>query len=119
LTAAASTPTTASLEIFQRDPDSKSPTLLRVQDSSDVAAAGLAPELPTEILGVGNLAVFMPEDAQYFKILNETELSVEKTKELKIMRFLLKIKHDTPSVRKTALCQHHGQSPRFRSSAAL
>ncbi|KAI9432775.1 hypothetical protein H4582DRAFT_1992930, partial [Lactarius indigo] len=39
------------------------------QDGSDAAAgagaAGLAPELPTEIPGVGNLAFFKPEDAQY------------------------------------------------------
>ena len=33
-----------------------SPTLLRIQDSSDAAAtAGLASELPTEIPGVGRL----------------------------------------------------------------
>ncbi|KAI9432764.1 hypothetical protein H4582DRAFT_1992775 [Lactarius indigo] len=33
-------------------------------DGSD-AAAGLAPELPTEIPGIGNLGFFKPEDAQY------------------------------------------------------
>ncbi|KAH9995093.1 armadillo-type protein [Russula vinacea] len=85
-----------------------------IQDGSDAAAtaaaaAGLAPELPTEIPGVGNLAFFKPEDAQYFaKILkeeDETELSVEEMKERKIMRLLLKIKNGTPSVRKTALRQ--------------
>jgi splicing factor 3B subunit 1 len=81
-----------------------------IQDGSDAAAAaGLAPELPTEIPGVGNLAFFKPEDVQYFaKILkeeDETELSVEEMKERKIMRLLLKIKNGTPPVRKTALRQ--------------
>ena len=85
----------------------------QIQESSDAAAlaaaAGLAPELPTEIPGVGNLAFFKAEDAQYFaKILkeeDETELSVEEMKERKIMRLLLKIKNGTPPVRKTALRQ--------------
>ncbi|EPQ56494.1 ARM repeat-containing protein [Gloeophyllum trabeum ATCC 11539] len=84
-----------------------------IKESSDAAAvaaaAGLAPELPTEIPGVGNLAFFKPEDAQYFaKILkeeDETELSVDEMKERKIMRLLLKIKNGTPPVRKTALRQ--------------
>lgn len=85
----------------------------QIQESSDAAAmaaaAGLAPELPTEIPGVGNLAFFKAEDAQYFaKILkeeDETELSVDEMKERKIMRLLLKIKNGTPPVRKTALRQ--------------
>ena len=85
----------------------------QIQESSDAAAAaaaaGLAPDLPTEIPGVGNLAFFKAEDAQYFaKILkeeDETELSVEEMKERKIMRLLLKIKNGTPPVRKTALRQ--------------
>lgn len=85
----------------------------QIQEGSDAAAAaaaaGLAPELPTEIPGVGNLAFFKAEDAQYFaKILkeeDETELSVEEMKERKIMRLLLKIKNGTPPVRKTALRQ--------------
>jgi splicing factor 3B subunit 1 len=84
-----------------------------IQESSDAAAvaaaAGLAPELPTEIPGVGNLAFFKAEDAEYFaKILkeeDETQLSVEEMKERKIMRLLLKIKNGTPPVRKTALRQ--------------
>ncbi|KAK1221091.1 U2 snRNP component prp10 [Marasmius sp. AFHP31] len=84
-----------------------------IQESSDAAAvaaaAGLAPELPTEIPGVGNLAFFKAEDAQYFaKILkeeDETQLSVDEMKERKIMRLLLKIKNGTPPVRKTALRQ--------------
>jgi splicing factor 3B subunit 1 len=38
----------------------------QIQEGSDAAAAGLAPELPTEIPGVGNLAFFKAEDAQYF-----------------------------------------------------
>lgn len=85
----------------------------QISDGSDAAAAaaaaGLAPELPTEIPGVGALAFFKAEDAQYFaKILkeeDETELSVEEMKERKIMRLLLKIKNGTPPVRKTALRQ--------------
>jgi splicing factor 3B subunit 1 len=85
----------------------------QIKESSDAAAvaaaAGLAPDLPTEIPGVGNLAFFKPEDAQYFaKILeeeDETQLSVEEMKERKIMRLLLKIKNGTPPVRKTALRQ--------------
>ena len=85
----------------------------QIQESSDAAsiaaAAGLAPELPTEIPGVGNLAFFKPEDAQYFaKIIkeeDETQLTVDEMKERKIMRLLLKIKNGTPPVRKTALRQ--------------
>ncbi|KAF9052360.1 ARM repeat-containing protein [Hymenopellis radicata] len=85
----------------------------QIQESSDAAAvaaaAGLAPELPTEIPGVGTLAFFKAEDAQYFaKIMkeeDETELSVDEMKERKIMRLLLKIKNGTPPVRKTALRQ--------------
>ncbi|KAJ7583237.1 armadillo-type protein [Mycena floridula] len=85
----------------------------QIQESSDAAAvaaaAGLAPELPTEIPGVGALAFFKAEDAEYFaKILkeeDETELSVDEMKERKIMRLLLKIKNGTPPVRKTALRQ--------------
>jgi splicing factor 3B subunit 1 len=84
-----------------------------IKEGSDAAAvaaaAGLAPELPTEIPGVGNLAFFKAEDAQYFaKILkeeDETQLSVDEMKERKIMRLLLKIKNGTPPVRKTALRQ--------------
>jgi splicing factor 3B subunit 1 len=84
-----------------------------IKEGSDAvfmaAAAGLAPELPTEIPGVGNLAFFKPEDAQYFaKILkeeDETEPSIDEMKERKIMRLLLKIKNGTPPVRKTALRQ--------------
>ena len=88
-------------------------TGFHIQEGSDAAAAaaaaGLAPELPTEIPGVGSLAFFKPEDAQYFsKILkeeDETQLSVDEMKERKIMRLLLKIKNGTPPVRKTALRQ--------------
>ncbi|KAF7294433.1 Small nuclear ribonucleoprotein [Mycena kentingensis (nom. inval.)] len=89
------------------------PEGFHIREGSDAAAlaaaAGLAPELPTEIPGVGALAFFKAEDAQYFaKILkeeDETELSVDEMKERKIMRLLLKIKNGTPPVRKTALRQ--------------
>ena len=61
------------------------------------ADGGLAPELLTGIPGVGNLAFFKPEDAQYFaKILeeeDETGLSIDEMKERKITRLLLKIKN--------------------------
>lgn len=85
----------------------------QIAEGSDAAAvaaaAGLAPNLPTEIPGVGTLAFFKAEDAEYFKaILNEddeTLLSVDEMKERKIMRLLLKIKNGTPPVRKTALRQ--------------
>lgn len=85
----------------------------QIQDGSDAAAtltaAGLAPEVPTDIPGVGALAFFKPEDAQYFgKILkeeDESEMTVDELKERKIMRLLLKIKNGTPPVRKTALRQ--------------
>lgn len=84
-----------------------------IQETSDAAAAaaaaGLAPELPTEVPGVGDLQFFKPEDAQYFaKILkeeDETKLTVEEMKERKIMRLLLKIKNGTPPMRKSALRQ--------------
>ena len=69
----------------------------QIQESLDAAAmaaaAGLAPELPTEIPGVGNLVFFKAKDAQYFlKILkeeDETELTVKEMKEHKIMWLLL------------------------------
>jgi splicing factor 3B subunit 1 len=84
-----------------------------IQESSDAAAVaaatGLAPELPREIPGVGNLTFFKAEDAKYFaKILkeeDETQLFVKGFKERKIMRLLLKIKNGTPPIRKTALRQ--------------
>lgn len=105
---------------------------LQSQEGSDaaaaVAAAGVAPDLPTEI-PVGNLAFFKPEDVQYFaKILqeeDETQLSVDEMKERKIMRLLLKIKNGTPPVRKTALRQitdkvrEFGASPLFNKILPL
>jgi len=94
-------------------PPTPLPGGFQIQDGSDaaatLAAAGLAPEVPTDIPGVGALAFFKPEDAQYFgKILkeeDESEMSVDELKERKIMRLLLKIKNGTPPVRKTALRQ--------------
>jgi splicing factor 3B subunit 1 len=97
----------------------------QIREGSDAAAvaaaAGLAPELPTEIPGVGSLAFFKAEDAQYFaKILkeeDETELSVDEMKERKIMRLLLKIKNGTPPVRKTALRQITDKAREFGAGA--
>ena len=100
-------------------------TGFQIQDDSDaaatLAASGLAPEVPTEIPGVGALAFFKPEDAQYFgKILkeeDESELSVDELKERKIMRLLLKIKNGTPPVRKTALRQITDKAREFGAGA--
>lgn len=84
--------------------------MMQDEASSAAAAAGLAPELPTDIAGVGELAFFKAEDAAYFsKILkpeeDESSLSVEELKERKIMRLLLKIKNGAPPMRKSALRQ--------------
>jgi splicing factor 3B subunit 1 len=103
----------ASARKFMSAPTPMGVTGFHIQEESDAAAvaaaAGLAPELPTEIPGVGTLAFMKPEDAQYFsKILkeeDESELSVDELKERKIMRLLLKIKNGTPPVRKSALRQ--------------
>ncbi|KAH8832641.1 small nuclear ribonucleoprotein [Flagelloscypha sp. PMI_526] len=57
----------------------------QIQESSDAAAqaaaAGLAPELPTEIPGVGALAYF----SKIMKEEDETELSIDEMKERKIL----------------------------------
>jgi splicing factor 3B subunit 1 len=103
----------ASARKFMSAPMSMGSTGFHIQEESDAAAvaaaAGLAPELPTEIPGVGTLAFMKPEDAAYFaKILKEEDesgLTVEELKERKIMRLLLKIKNGTPPVRKSALRQ--------------
>jgi len=51
----------------------------QIQELSDAAAAaaaaGLAPDLPTETPGVGNLAFFKPEDAQYFAKIRKRRLT--------------------------------------------
>ena len=103
----------ASVRKFMSAPISTGPTGFHIQEESDAAAvaaaAGLAPDLPTEIPGVGTLAFMKPEDASYFaKILKEEDesgLTVDELKERKIMRLLLKIKNGTPPVRKSALRQ--------------
>ncbi|KEI41605.1 uncharacterized protein L969DRAFT_85410 [Mixia osmundae IAM 14324] len=80
-----------------------------MEDGISAAAMGVAPELPTEIEGVGALQFFKKEDATYFaKIMDgedDPSLSVEELKERKIMRLLLKIKNGTPPMRKSALRQ--------------
>ncbi len=94
-----------------------------IQDGSNAAAAaaaaGLAPELPTEIPGVGSLAFFKAEDAAYFskslKEEDETQLTVEEMKERKIMRLLLKIKNGTPPVRR----RPSGRSPTRLANSVL
>lgn len=103
----------ASARKFMSAPTPMGVTGFHIQEESDAAAvaaaAGLAPDLPTEIPGIGTLAFMKPEDANYFaKILkeeDETGLTVDELKERKIMRLLLKIKNGTPPVRKSALRQ--------------
>ncbi|KAM0745770.1 small nuclear ribonucleoprotein [Meredithblackwellia eburnea MCA 4105] len=79
------------------------------EEGASAAGAQVTQELPTDIEGVGDLAFFKQEDAQYFaKILgdqDESNLTVEELKERKIMRLLLKVKNGTPPMRKTALRQ--------------
>ncbi|PWN46416.1 ARM repeat-containing protein [Ceraceosorus guamensis] len=77
---------------------------------SRALAEEMAPELPTDIPGVGQLAFFKAEDQTYFKKIlsggdDEPSLSMEELKERRIMRLLLKIKNGTPAMRKTALRQ--------------
>lgn len=103
----------ASARKYMSAPTPMGITGFHIQEESDAAAvaaaAGLAPDLPTEIPGIGTLAFMKPEDASYFaKVLkeeDESDLSVEELKERKIMRLLLKIKNGTPPVRKSALRQ--------------
>ncbi|KLU84472.1 hypothetical protein MAPG_03514 [Magnaporthiopsis poae ATCC 64411] len=72
-------------------------------------------QMPKEIPGVGDMQVFKPEDMAYFGKLtdgtSEEALSVEELKERKIMRLLLKVKHGTPPMRKTALPEAHEVGP--------
>lgn len=101
------------------------------EEGSSGAGASMGQELPTDIEGVGDLAFFKQEDAQYFakvcrgtfgrfrgcwkelilaplQILgdqDESALSMDELKERKIMRLLLKVKNGTPPMRKTALRQ--------------
>lgn len=83
--------------------------MMQDEASARAAAEELAPELPTDIPGIGQLAFFKQEDQTYFKeILKEddgAELTEAELKERKIMRLLLKIKNGTPPMRKTALRQ--------------
>ncbi|EGD99643.1 U2 snRNP component HSH155 [Trichophyton tonsurans CBS 112818] len=73
------------------------------------SARSMGKQLPTEILGVGDLQFFKAEDMTYFGKLvdgaDENSMSVEELKERKIMRLLLKVKNGTPPMRKTALRQ--------------
>ncbi|KAG1666568.1 hypothetical protein FOA52_000535 [Chlamydomonas sp. UWO 241] len=66
----------------------------------------LRQDLPIALEGLPEMK---PEDMQYFgellKDVDETELSVEKAKERKIMKLLLKVKNGTPPQRKAALRQ--------------
>ena len=79
-------------------------------DTTTIAAvAGVMPELPTDIPGIGPLAFVKREDTQYFALVmktqDETELSVDELKERKILRLLLKIKNGLPPARRAALRQ--------------
>lgn len=71
----------------------------------------------------GNLPALKPEDLQYFDELladvDEDSLPVEKQKERKIMRLLLKIKNGTPPMRKVALRQITDKAREFGAKALL
>lgn len=71
----------------------------------------------------GNLPALKPEDLQYFDELladvDEEALPLEKQKERKIMRLLLKIKNGTPPVRKVALRQITDKAREFGAKALL
>jgi splicing factor 3B subunit 1 len=71
----------------------------------------------------GNLPALKPEDLQYFDELladvDEDSLPLEKQKERKIMRLLLKIKNGTPPVRKVALRQITDRARDFGAKALL
>ncbi|KAL8280130.1 hypothetical protein RQP46_007460 [Phenoliferia psychrophenolica] len=94
---------------LQETPMGMSGGFIMQEEGASAAGASMAQELPTDIEGVGDLAFFKQEDAQYFaKILgdqDESALSVDELKERKIMRLLLKVKNGTPPMRKTALRQ--------------
>ncbi|KAM5534543.1 hypothetical protein V8D89_011747 [Ganoderma adspersum] len=81
----------------------------QIKEASDASTAGLIPELPADIPGVGPLGFLKQEDARYFALAMktevETELSADELKERKILRLLLKIKNGLPPVRKAALRQ--------------
>ncbi|CAO1617250.1 unnamed protein product [Sympodiomycopsis kandeliae] len=83
--------------------------MMQDEASARAAVEEMAPDLPTEIPGVGQLAFFKQEDQTFFKKIleedTEQDLTVEELKERKIMRLLLKIKNGTPPMRKTALRQ--------------
>jgi len=79
---------------------------------SAAATASLAPELPTEIPGVGNLAFFKPKDAHYFaKILKEEDKTEfvsqggERMQDHALAAQSQAIKNGTLSVCKTVLRQ--------------
>ena len=77
-----------------------------IKEGSDAvaaaAAAGLAPELPTWISGVGNLTFFNLGDGM--------ELSID---EMESMRLLLEIKNGIPPVEKIVLLQIAGKAREF------
>lgn len=95
--------------------------MMQDESSARQAVLDLAPELPTDVQGVGQVSL-KKEDAIHFdKILkpheDEEELSVEELKERKIMRLLLKIKNGTPAMRKVALRQLSDRTREFGAKA--
>jgi len=69
----------------------------------DAAAYGVAKNMPAD------LPEIKPEDMQYFEKLldgrDESQMTAEEAKEVKIMKLLLKVKNGTPPQRKVALRQ--------------
>jgi splicing factor 3B subunit 1 len=102
-------PVRTAAQKLQSTPMSGNGGFIMQDEAASAGLASMVAELPTEIEGVGELAFFKQEDAQYFaKILgsqDESGLTVEELKERKIMRLLLKVKNGTPPMRKTALRQ--------------
>lgn len=95
--------------------------MMQDDNAARQAVLDLAPELPTDVYGVGQVSL-KKEDAVHFgKILKSTgeeeDLSVEELKERKIMRLLLKIKNGTPAMRKVALRQLTDRTREFGAKA--
>ncbi len=102
-------PARAHLSQLMATPAQSEGFMMQDENAARAALADMAPELPTDIPGVGQLAFFKKEDQTFFKKIlseeDEGELTIDELKERKIMRLLLKIKNGTPPMRKTALRQ--------------
>lgn len=83
------------------------PTGYTILEDTSHLARQAAPDLPSQITGVGELAYFKESDMKYFgKLVQEPDekgLSSEEVKERKVLRLLLRVKNGVPAVRKAAL----------------